>query len=123
MVAILEQEFEILRTEDPDRCFWGRLARESKIYLAARSAIRKRRESGADEDDINSMTMDLYRKRYGKKGKDGELAFAPPLNGTCSSSAKMKQYFYPNRRSSLTDLRIAGCRDQVSAVPCIPLRW
>lgn len=67
------------RTEDSLRNNWRRLARDTQIYLARRETVLEKCPSGAKEDDVEDLINELYRKKAGKKDKDGVLMYAPPF--------------------------------------------
>lgn len=67
------------RIEESLRNTWRRLARQMKIYLACRETVLEKRHSGANEEDEEDFINELYRKKAGKKDKDGVFMYLPPF--------------------------------------------
>lgn len=64
------------RSQESLRTKWRRLARNTQIYLACRETILKKRPSGTNEVELESLITDLYRKKPGRKDKDGIFMYA-----------------------------------------------
>lgn len=76
---ICRTNFGMDRTANSLRSTWHRVARETQHFIAARMKVRAMRISGANDETLEEIVQEQYRKKAGKKGPDGRLIYAQPF--------------------------------------------
>lgn len=79
VVETLERKYDLKRKKDCVRCFWGRLARETKVWLSVESSVLILRPSRTTTEDERALAMNLYKSRLSEKGSDSVRVFGAPL--------------------------------------------
>ena len=67
------------RTADFIRSFWSELARKCQIYLSSARSMEFRRPTGVNEELMERLIMEHYRRRAGKKDSRGNVKLAAPF--------------------------------------------
>ena len=89
--SICRSQYNMNRTANSLRSTWRRVAREAQHFIAARMRVRAMNISGANDDMIEQLAQEQYRKKAGRKNSDGSISYATPFKWTSTADFLSEQ--------------------------------
>ena len=83
--TLCAEKYGVHRSADSIRSFWSELARKTQIYLSCARAMEHRRPTGVNDEMMERLIMDQYRRREGKKDRQGKVRLAAPFKYTSAA--------------------------------------